>query len=292
MGFNGVGISKAEHLTGDAYRLESWLAKGYQGKMSYMNRNIDKRLDPRLLVPGAKTVISFLYNYHTNERQYDNQAPKISSYAMGKDYHQVIKDKLYLLFKWIKDNVGDINGRVFVDSAPVMERSWAARSGLGWIGKHTNLITKTGGSYFFLAELISDLDLTTDGPKSDHCGTCRKCIDACPTGAILDARKIDGSRCISYFTIELKDQELPAEMKGKFENWIFGCDICQDVCPWNRFATTHNEEAFKADERMLRMSSKDWLEMEEVFFNELFKNSALQRSQYKGIMRNIRFLAS
>ena len=290
MGFHAVGISKAERLEDDAKRLETWLSKGYHGKMSYMANHFDKRVDPRLLVPGAKSVISFLYNYYTSDSQTDKQVPKISKYALGEDYHKIVKDKLFELLNWIKKEIGEIEGRFFVDSAPVLERSWAQKSGLGWIGKNGNLINKNAGSYFFLAELISDLNPEPDDPVPDHCGTCTRCIDACPTKAIIKPQQVDGSRCISYFTIELKDELLPDEMKGKFQNWIFGCDICQEVCPWNRFASEHREEAFRATPLVSGMNRKDWTELEEIFFDELFSTSAIKRTTYKGLMRNIRFL--
>ncbi len=289
MGFQFVGISKAEFLEEDAPRLEDWLKRSYQGKMSYMENHFDKRLDPTKLVPGAKTVVSLMYNYFTEEKQQDPEAPKISMYAHGEDYHYVIKDKLKSLLNFIQDEIGEVQGRCFVDSAPVMERSWAAKSGTGWIGKHSLLINKEAGSYFFLAELIIDLELESDGPIKDYCGTCTKCIDACPTDAIVGNQVVDASKCISYFTIELKD-EIPTDMKGKFENWMFGCDICQEVCPWNRFSKKHQEPSFKASQALLEMKKQDWTELTEEVFRKLFKKSPVKRTKYKGLMRNIEFL--
>jgi epoxyqueuosine reductase len=288
LGFSFCGISKAEFLEDDARRLESWLNKGYQGKMSYMERHFDLRTDPSKLVPGAKSVISFLYNYYSDQKQ-DASAPKISKYAFGTDYHFVIKDKLKTLLAWIKENIGEVDGRAFVDSAPVLERTWAARSGLGWIGKNGNLINKQQGSFFFLSELILDLELEPDGPLRDYCGSCTACMDACPTDAILPNREIEGSKCISYFTIELKD-EIPSGMKGQFGNWAFGCDVCQDVCPWNRFSKAHNEPAFNVREGMMDMNKKDWEDITEEVFRKLFKDSPVKRTGFKGLKRNIEFL--
>ena len=253
LGFSSCGIAKAEFLEEEAPRLEQWLKNGFHGEMQYMENHFEKRLDPTRLVPGARSVISLQFNYHPQEIQ-PTDTYKISKYAYGEDYHPVIKDKLYELFQFIRDNMGDVNGRVFVDSAPVLERTWAKKSGLGWIGKHSLLISKQRGSFFFLAEIIIDLELEYDQEfKTDHCGDCTKCIDACPTEAILPKNTIDGSKCISYFTIELKD-EIPTSMKGKFEDWMFGCDICQDVCPWNRFSIPHSEPKFKPQEDLLNMS--------------------------------------
>ena len=289
LGFSSCGIAKAEFLEEEAPRLEHWLENGYQGKMHYMENHFDKRLDPCKLVPGAKSVISLQYNYFPPEHQ-KTSSYKISKYAYGEDYHHVIKDKLYQLFQFIRDNIGEINGRVFVDSAPILERTWAKKSGLGWIGKHSLLITKQKGSFFFLAEIILDLVLEYDQEfKTDHCGNCSRCIDACPTEAILPNSTIDGSKCISYFTIELKD-EIPGSMKGKFEDWMFGCDICQDVCPWNRFSLAHFEPKFNPQEDLLNMSKNDWNEITEDVFNKIFKKSAVKRTNYKGLKRNIDFL--
>ncbi len=289
LGFSSCGIAKAEFLEEEATRLEQWLENDYQGKMHYMENHFEKRLDPTKLVPEAKSVISLQYNYFPSELQ-RSDSYQISKYAYGEDYHHIIKDKLYQLFQFIKDNIGEINGRVFVDSAPVMERTWAKKSGLGWIGKHSLLISKQKGSFFFLAEIILDLKLEYDQEfKTDHCGNCTSCIDACPTEAILPNSTIDGSKCISYFTIELKD-EIPSSVKGKFEDWMFGCDICQDVCPWNRFSVAHLEPKFNPQADLLNMSKKDWEEITEDAFKKVFKKSAVKRTNYKGLRRNISFL--
>ncbi len=290
LGFHYCCIAKAVKLDDDARRLESWLQQGFQGSMQYMDNYFDLRIDPRKLVPGAKSVITLLLNYFPKEKQ-QSHAPKISKYAYGEDYHDVIRDKLNNLIHLIKENIGDINGRGFVDSAPVLERSWAVRSGAGWIGKNGNLITKQQGSYFFIATLITDLDLIADDAfAKDYCGTCTKCIDSCPTNAILDNKIINGSRCISYFTIELKDAIIPTEMKNKFENWMFGCDICQDVCPWNRFSKPTNEIAFTPIPEILNLSTEEWENMSEEAFKKVFKSSPLKRSKYKGIQRNLKFI--
>lgn len=257
--------------------------------MSYMQNYFDKRLDPRLLVPGAKSVISMLLNYYPSETQQDADAPKISKYAYGTDYHTVIKDKLHQLLQFIKENIGEVDGRAFVDSAPVMDKAWAKKSGLGWIGKHSNLINKQSGSFFFIAELIVDLELEYDGPIKDYCGTCTRCIDACPTQAIVQPNVVDGSKCISYFTIELKEN-IPDSMKGQLDDWMFGCDVCQDVCPWNRFSRPHSEPAFNANPELLQMTRKDWEEITEDTFRRVFKNSAVKRTKYSGLKRNIEFL--
>lgn len=289
LGFLFCGISRAEFLEKEAPRLEQWLREGRHGRMEYMENYFDKRLDPRLLVDGAKSVISLGLNYYTPRLQKDPQAPKISRYAYGKDYHFVIKDKLKDLLLFIRSSIGEVGGRAFVDSAPVMDKAWAGRAGLGWQGKHTNLINKQHGSFFFLAELIIDLELEYDLPVADHCGTCTRCIDACPTGAITAPYELDGSKCISYFTIELKDQ-LPDSVYGQFENWMFGCDICQDVCPWNRFSTPHNEPEFEPHPRLLEMTRRDWEELTEETFREVFRKSAVKRTKFAGLQRNIRFL--
>lgn len=289
MGFDYCGISKADFLEEEAPRLENWLNKNMHGQMSYMQNHFDKRLDPRILVPGAKSVISMLLNYYPSEEQQDETAPKISKYAYGTDYHFVIKEKLNLLLEFIKANIGDVDGRAFVDSAPVMDKAWAKKSGLGWIGKHSNLINKNSGSFFFIAELIVDLDLEYDGPIKDYCGTCTKCIDACPTKAIVGPNIVDGSKCISYFTIELKEN-IPNDVKGKFDNWAFGCDVCQDVCPWNRFAKPHSENHFKANDELLQLSKNDWEEITEETFKRVFKGSAVKRTKFSGLKRNIEFL--
>ena len=290
-GFDHCGISEATFLSEDAKRLEAWLNHGYHGTMQYMANHFDLRVDPAKLVPGAKSVITFLKNYYPHDKQ-QAAAPKISKYAFGTDYHLVIRKQLNQLLEELKGLIGDIAGRGFVDSAPVLERSWALRSGLGWIGKNGNLLTKHSGSFFFIATLITDLPLTPDAPfAKDFCGTCTRCIDACPTQAILPNKVIDGSRCISYYTIELKEAIIPEEMKGKFENWMFGCDICQDVCPWNRFAKTHNEPAFTANEVILRFSGADWEALTEEHFKRLFKDSPLARTKWKGIIRNLKFIS-
>lgn len=289
LGFLSCGISKAEFLEEEAIRLESWLKNGMHGKMSYMENHFDKRLDPTLLVKGAKSVVSLLLNYYTDKEQTDPSAPKISKYAYGTDYHFVIKDKLKDLLEYIRENVGDIGGRVFVDSAPVMDKAWAAKSGLGWIGKNSNLLSKQVGSYFFVAELIIDLELEYDHPTTDHCGSCTACIDACPTDAIVQPYVVDGSKCISYFTIELKDN-IPTSYKGSFDNWMFGCDVCQQVCPWNRFSKPHNEAEFNPHPDLLSMTKEDWIELTEETFKKVFKNSAVKRTKFSGLKRNIEFL--
>ena len=288
LGFLSCGISKAEFLEEEASRFEAWLKAERNGKMGYMENHFDKRLDPRLLVPGAKSMISVLLNYYSEEQQPED-VPKVSKYAYGADYHFVIKDKLKELFNFIHQEIGEVNGRVFVDSAPVMDRAWAEKSGLGWIGKNTNLISQKVGSYFFIAEMILDLDLEYDLPTSDHCGTCTACIDTCPTEAIVAPYQLDATKCISYLTIELKDQ-LPAEFKGKMDNWAFGCDVCQDVCPWNRFSKQHNEPLFNTKPEILNYSKKDWEELTSETFNMIFKNSAISRTKYEGLKRNIDFL--
>jgi epoxyqueuosine reductase len=292
LGFSFCGISQAGFLEEEAPRLESWIKAGMHGKMQYMENHFDKRLDPRLLVPGARSVISLLLNYHTRARQLDPEAPKISAYAYGQtDYHQVIKDKLYQLLQRIQDETGEVNGRAFVDSAPVLDRAWARKSGLGWIGKNGNLINKKQGSWFFIAELIVDLELEYDEPVRNYCGSCTACMDACPTEAILTPSVVDGSKCISYLTIELRD-EIPSDMKGKLDNWAFGCDVCQQVCPWNRFAENHAEPGFAPNEEMLGMSKKEWHELTEETFNRLFKSSAVKRAKFAGLKKNIKFLQS
>ncbi len=290
LGFFFCGISKADFLNEEAPRLEIWLADNRNGKMDYMANHFDMRLDPRLLVDNAKSVVSLLLNYYPSENQNDLEAPKLSKYAFGEDYHLVIKDKLKELFKFIHQEIGEVGGRVFVDSAPVMDKVWAKKSGLGWIGKNSNLIHPKNGSFFFIAELILDLELEVDGPMKDYCGTCTRCIDACPTDAIVEPYVVDGSKCISYLTIELKDQILPNEFKGKMENWMFGCDICQDVCPWNRFSKPNTEAQFNPHDQLLKMSKADWHDLSEEVFRELFKNSAVKRTKISGLKRNIDFL--
>lgn len=288
LGFLSCGISKAGFLEKEAPRLENWLNKNQHGKMSYMENHFDKRLNPTLLVDDAKSVISVLLNYFPEHTQNDNSY-KISKYAYGQDYHWVIKEKLKELFHSIQSNIGAVNGRAFVDSAPVLDKAWAAKSGLGWIGKNSNLITQKTGSFYFIAELIVDLELEYDTATTDHCGTCTACIDACPTEAIVAPYVVDGSKCISYFTIELKEA-IPNEMKGKMDDWIFGCDVCQDVCPWNRFSKPHSEPLFAPHSEILSYSKKDWDEITEDVFNTVFKNSALKRTKHAGIKENIRFV--
>ena len=290
LGFDYCGIAKAIQLDDDARRLESWLSKGFNGTMQYMQNHFDLRIDPTKLVPDAKSVITLLINYFPEEQQLDN-APKIAKYAFGEDYHHVIKNKLHHFFARIREEIGEINGRGFVDSAPVLERTWAQKSGLGWIGKNGNLINKKQGSFFFIASLIVDIELYYDDPfVKDYCGTCTKCIDNCPTEAILPGKVIDGSKCISYFTIELKDALVPEKMKGKFDNWLFGCDVCQDVCPWNRFSKTTNEIKFKPLPEVLNFNANDWEELTEDKFNTIFKDSPIKRSKFKGIKRNLHFI--
>jgi len=289
LGFTSCGISKADFLEEEAPNLEQWLQNNYHGEMGYMANHFDKRLDPRLLVDGAKSVISLTYNYYP-EKQQNPSTYKLAKYAYGEDYHFVIKSKLKDLYRFIQEEIGEIDGRVFVDSAPVMERAWAEKSGLGWNGKHSLLIQKNGGSFFFLSELIIDLELEYDHPfKTDHCGTCTKCIDACPTNAILENSVVDGSKCISYFTIELKN-EIPNSVKGQFEDWMFGCDICQDVCPWNRFSKPHNEPLFNPQSELLEMTKRDWEEITEDVFKKVFKKSPVKRTKFNGLHRNIQFL--
>ncbi len=289
LGFGFCGISKAEFLADEAPKLAQWLKENKNGKMAYMENHFDKRLNPTLLVDDAKSVISLLYNYYTPIKQNDISAPKISKYAYGIDYHLVIKDKLKELFLFINEKIGEVGGRVFVDSAPILERAWAAKSGLGWIGKNGNLINKGNGSFYFLAELIIDLELDYDGPTTDHCGTCTACIDACPTEAIVSPKIVDGSKCISYFTIELKEA-IPLEMKNKFNDWAFGCDVCQDVCPWNKFSKQHNEPLFNPKPELINKTNNEWIEITEHIFNELFKNSPVKRTKYNGLKRNIDFI--
>ncbi|PIB27324.1 tRNA epoxyqueuosine(34) reductase QueG [Maribacter sp. 4G9] len=288
LGFLSCGISKADFLEQEAPRLENWLHNNMHGKMGYMANHFDKRLDPRLLVDGAKSVISLLLNYYPSQEQRDD-AYKISKYAYGQDYHHVIKSKLRQLNEFISEEIGEVNGRAFVDSAPVLDKAWAAKSGLGWIGKNSNLLTKEVGSFYFIAELIIDLELEYDIPVTDHCGTCTACIDACPTQAIVGPYVVDGSKCISYLTIELKN-EIPKEFQGKMDEWMFGCDICQDVCPWNRFSKSHNEPLFDPHPELLSMSKKDWEEITEGVFQGIFKKSAVKRTKFSGLKRNIEFL--
>ena len=270
-------------------RLEQWLNKNMHGEMQYMENHFDKRLDPTKLVEDSKSVVSLLLNYFPSNEPQDKTAPKISKYAYGTDYHFVIKEKLKRLLEFIYEEIGEVSGRAFVDSAPVLDKAWAAKSGLGWVGKNSNLITKDTGSFYFIAELIIDLPLNYDNPTTDHCGTCTACIDACPTKAIVEPYVVDGSKCISYFTIELKN-ELPSSMKGSFDNWMFGCDICQDVCPWNRFSKAHSEPLFNPNKKLLSMSKSEWEEITEELFQEIFKKSAVKRTKFSGLTRNINFL--
>lgn len=292
LGFDYCGIAKTEKLDEDAKRLELWLNKGFNGSMNYMENHFDLRIDPSKLVPGARSVITLLLNYFPSQQQKE-EVPQISKYAYGKDYHEVIKEKLTIFLQTLKDNIGEIHGRGFTDSAPVLERSWAVKTGLGWVGKNGNLITKNNGSFFFIATLITDLELEADDPfTKDFCGSCTKCIDNCPTEAILPGKVIDGSKCISYFTIELKEMLIPDKMKGKFENKLFGCDICQDVCPWNRFSKPTNESEFTPLNEVLNFSKNDWEELTEESFKIIFRKSPLKRSKYNGIKRNLKFLES
>ncbi|HEY0895112.1 MAG TPA: tRNA epoxyqueuosine(34) reductase QueG [Sphingobacteriaceae bacterium] len=290
LGFMFCGISRAGFLEEEAPRLESWLTNGYHGEMQYMENHFDKRLDPTRLVEGARSVVSLALNYYPEVRQSDPHAPRISKYAYGTDYHFVIKDKLKELLEVIRERIGEVDGRAFVDSAPVLDKAWARKAGIGWVGKNSNLLNKNSGSFFFLAELILDLELAPDiAPARDHCGTCTRCIDACPTDAIVGPYIVDGSRCISYLTIELKN-EIPQEFRGKMDNWMFGCDICQDVCPWNRFSVFHQEPAFQPQEELLGFSRADWEEMTEETFRKVFKNSPVKRTKFSGLKRNIDFL--
>ena len=291
LGFDFCGIAKATRLDEDAQRLESWLNKGLHGKMKYMENYFDLRIDPTKLVPGAKSVITLLLNYFPSEQQ-RKDVPQVSKYAYGKDYHEVIREKLKVFLQMIKENIGDVHGRGFADSAPVLEKTWAQKSGLGWIAKNGNLITKQYGSFFFIATLIVDLELEYDDPfTKDFCGTCTMCIDVCPTNAILDDKVIDGSKCISYFTIELKDMLIPDKMKGQFANKMFGCDICQDVCPWNRFSKPTKEVAFTPLPQILNFTTMDWEDLTEESFKIIFKDSPLKRSKYEGIKRNLKFIS-
>lgn len=291
LGFDFCGIAQSQFLNDDARRLETWLNKGMQGKMQYMENHFDLRTDPSKLVPGAKSIITLLINYYPHTLQ-NESAPKVAKYAYGKDYHEIIREKLHQFFFILKEKIGEINGRGFVDSAPVLERAWAQKSGLGWIGKNGNLITKNQGSFFFIASLITDLELVPDiASVKDYCGTCTKCIDQCPTEAILPDKVIDGSKCISYFTIELKDALIPEKMNGKFDDWLFGCDVCQDVCPWNSFAKTTTEESFMPINEILHFTKNDWEELTEEKFKIIFKESPLKRTKFAGIKRNLRFLS-
>lgn len=288
LGFLSCGISKAEFLEAEAPRLENWLNNNMHGEMGYMENHFDKRLDPTKLVEGSKSVISLLLNYFPAETQKETTI-KLSKYAYGQDYHHVIKSKLKELQEFISQEIGEVSGRAFVDSAPVLDKAWAAKSGLGWIGKHSNLLTQQVGSFYFIAELILDLELEYDHRATDHCGTCTACIDACPTQAIVEPYVVDGSKCISYLTIELKN-EIPTDFKGKMDDWMFGCDVCQDVCPWNRFSKPHREPLFNPNPELLSMTKKDWEEITEDVFRKVFQKSAVKRTKFSGLKRNIDFL--
>ncbi|WP_111307685.1 tRNA epoxyqueuosine(34) reductase QueG [Confluentibacter sediminis] len=288
LGFLSCGVSKAGFLEEEAPRLETWLNKNMNGQMQYMENHFDKRLDPTKLVEDSKSVISLLLNYYPSQEQIGNSY-KLSKYAYGADYHFVIKGKLKSLLSFIQEEIGQVHGRAFVDSAPVLDKAWAAKSGLGWIGKHSNLLTQQVGSFYFIAELIIDLELEYDSITTNHCGTCTACIDACPTHAITEPYVVDGSKCISYFTIELKEK-IPTEFKGKMDDWMFGCDVCQDVCPWNRFSKSHNEPLFDPNLELLSMTKKDWEDITEDVFKKVFKNSAVKRTKFSGLKRNIEFL--
>ncbi|MGO4290468.1 tRNA epoxyqueuosine(34) reductase QueG [Chitinophaga sp. RAB17] len=291
LGFDHCGIAKAVQLDDDARRLETWLNKGMHGNMQYMENHFDKRIDPRKLVDGAQSVITLLFNYFPSKLQRED-APRISKYAYGHDYHEVIRARLKTMLLRMQERIGPVQGRGFVDSAPVLERAWARRSGLGWIGKNGNLIHKQAGSFFFIATLITDIELEYDGPVADYCGSCTRCLDACPTEALVAPGVVDGSKCISYFTIELKDQLIPDKMKGQFDDWMFGCDTCQDVCPWNRFSKAHQEAEFTPVPAILNFSTRDWEELTEEAFKNIFRHSPLKRSKFAGIRRNLNFLSS
>ncbi|MFT6814504.1 MAG: epoxyqueuosine reductase [Sphingobacteriales bacterium] len=290
LGFLDCKIAKAEFLDEEVPKLETWLKKNAHGKMQYMENHFDLRLDPTKLVPNSKSVVCLTYNYFTDESQEDPTAPKISKYAYGKDYHKVVKKKLKLLIQQIREQIGEVEGRAFVDSAPILEKAWAQKSGIGWIGKHSNILTKETGSFYFLCELVLDLELEYDTPVADHCGTCTKCIDACPTDAIESPYYVNGSKCISYLTIELKDTIIPTEFEGKMDNWAFGCDICQDVCPWNRFSKPNKEAKFAPQPGLLSMKSKDWEELTEDVFDKIFEGSAVKRTKFEGLKRNLNFI--
>ena len=292
LGFDFVGFARAERLDDEARRLEKWLNAGAHGSMAYMENHFEMRVDPRKLVPGAKTVICLAHSYFQEEKQADPDAPKLASYAFGQDYHQVLKEKLRHLLDFMRREIGEIDGRCFVDSAPVMEREWALRAGLGWNGKNTLTINPKRGSYFFLAEIICDLELPPDDPIRDHCGTCRRCIEACPTAAISpEGYFLDASKCISYLTIELKE-EIPAEFSSKMDNWMFGCDVCQEVCPWNRFSKKTEEPKFAPHPDLLGMRRQDWVEITEEVFQKIFQKSAVKRAKFTGLKRNLGFLTT
>ncbi|MFO7145071.1 tRNA epoxyqueuosine(34) reductase QueG [Arthrospira sp. PCC 8006] len=289
LGFLGCGISKAGFLAEEAPQLDAWLKRDYHGSMKWMENHYDKRLDPRLLVPGAKSVVSLILNYFPDKKPKHEDAPKISRYAYGEDYHRVMKDKLFLLLNKIREEIGEVEGRCFVDSAPVMERAWAKKAGLGWVGKHSLLLTKGTGSYYFIGELIIDLELEPDVEVSDHCGSCTKCMDACPTDAIPKPYQVDSNRCISHLTIEYRDA-IPQWFSEHLDNWAFGCDICQEVCPWNRFSKPHSEPAFEPHPQLLEMNRQEWMEITEEIFREIFRHSAVKRTKYSGLKRNLQFI--
>lgn len=290
-GFQNCGVSKAGFLEEDAVHLENFLRKNYHGEMSYMENHFDKRLNPQLLVPDAKSVVSLSYNYFPSAEINKESGYKISKYAYGQDYHEIIKDVLRNMLTELVEEIGNFSYRIFVDSAPVLERSWARKSGVGWVGKNANLITRQHGSFYFLAEIICDLDLVPDHPTSDHCGTCTRCIDACPTDAIVNDKIIDGSKCISYATIELKN-EIPDYFEGKMEDWIFGCDICQDVCPWNRFAKPHAEPQFQPNDFLKNYEKSDWQDLTQEIFSDIFRKSPVKRAKFAGLKRNIEFISN
>ncbi len=290
--FLDCGIARAETLENDKERLKAWLENGFHGEMGYMENHFEKRVDPRKLVDGARTLIIVLQNYHTDAIQSDPQAPLVSKYAYGKDYHKIVRKKLKTMLSWMQTEFGEVSGRVFVDSAPVMERAWGRLAGLGWIGKHSLLLNRKYGSFFFIGVIVSDLDLSPDKPMNEYCGDCTRCIDACPTNAILPGRSVDGSRCISYLTIELKKDSIPEEFRQQMENRVFGCDICQDVCPWNKNSHTHSETGLKPRPGLLEMTREDWINLDEQSFNRIFEGSAFKRTKYSGLRRNIDFLNS
>ncbi len=290
LGFSFVGFSKSGFLEEEAPRLEHWLKINANGEMAYMENHFDKRLNPNLLVEGTKSVVSLMYNYYSEKKQEDAKAPHISKYAYGKDYHDLIKKKLRALFDFIQEEIGEVGGRYFTDSAPVLDKAWASKGGIGWVGKNGLMLTRQQGSYFFIGELLLDLELDyNNSPVKDFCGTCTKCIDACPTDAIINPKIVDGSKCISYFTIELKNA-IPVAMKNKFDDWMFGCDICQDVCPWNKFSLQHSEPWFEPHPDLLKLTKSDWIDLEQPLFQEIFRKSAVKRTKFSGLKRNIRFL--
>jgi epoxyqueuosine reductase len=290
LGFLQAGIARADHLAEDAGRLRDWLRIGYHGSMGYMANHFEKRVDPRKLVAGARSIVVVLQNYYTREKQQDESAPRISMYAYGKDYHRIMRKKLKNLYAFIEKEMGPISGRVFVDSAPVLERAWGRMAGLGWIGKHSLLLNRKYGSWFFLGVVVTDLELEPDAPVKDYCGECTRCVDACPTNAILPGKLVDASRCISYLTIENRDARIPEEFLGRMQNQVFGCDICQEVCPWNHNAHEHSEPWLSPRPGLLDMKRQDWLDLDEERFDSLFEGSAVKRAKYSGLRRNLDFL--